>query len=364
MKLAAICRRLALVSLLCAVAACGGGGGGSSPPPDAAAGGRTLAYAPTECRENATQYSLRQELRIQRDEGAPVTVTEVTETFVQEPPLRPGSCGLFGELRNGLVAVFAGGVQRLGVSPDGSTVVFEKTNRSSVIGLPPLGPDREGFFTVRADGSGLRPLGPASRDPITRFAVDGSAPSGFRADIDFTWLLPFSPDGRTVVFTDRGPGPAGEDAIQIFTMDVATGARTQVTRFPRAAPSNPLDPLRRDIEGAVFALDGTIGFTSSVNVDGSNPKGEARLYQVNPDGTGLEYHPYPVAVRGSKFDPYIDRQGCSREWGHVRERGVPSTRCFVRAIRCAVQRRRSPVGASPTRQLVAPAGSNRSGGRR
>ncbi len=37
---------------------------------------------------------------------------------------------------------------------------------------------------------------------------------------------------------------------------------------------------------------------------------------------------------------------------------------FMRAIRCAVKRRRSPVGESPTRQLVAPAGSSRSGERR
>ena len=144
---------------------------------DAPTSVRTLVYAPTECRENATQYSIRQELRIQRDEGPPVTVADVTETSVQESARLPGSCRLVGELRSGLAVAFGGGIQRLGVSPDSSTVVFEKTNRFSVVGLPPLGgPDRDGFFTVRADGSGVRRLGPASRDPITRFAVDASAP--------------------------------------------------------------------------------------------------------------------------------------------------------------------------------------------
>ena len=50
-------------------------------------------------------------------------------------------------------------------------------------------------------------------------------------------------------------------------------------------------------------LDGRIFFGSYVNVDGSNPKGEQRLNQVNPDGTGLEHFPHPVAVSGSHFDP-------------------------------------------------------------
>ena len=125
----------ACAAVSCALAGCGDGGGGGAhggAPPSV----RTLAYAPTECRENATQFSLRQELRIQRGEGAPVTVTEVTETFVQKPPVLPGACRIVGESRDGLLPVFAGGVQRLGVTPDGSTVVFEKTNRYSVIVFP------------------------------------------------------------------------------------------------------------------------------------------------------------------------------------------------------------------------------------
>ena len=59
--------------------------------------------------------------------------------------------------------------------------------------------------------------------------------------------------------------------------------------------------------------------------------------------------------------------GVSAGWSKGWERlsmGLMSITPFVRAIRCAVERRRSPVGVSPTRQLVVPAGSNRSGERR
>src|SRR5262249_39305246 len=99
--------------------------------------------------------------------------------------------------------------------------------------------------------------------------------------------------------TDRGPGPNGEDATQIFTIDVATGKRFQVTRFPRGTSTNPPDPLRRDIGGAIFALNGKIGFSSSVDVDGSNPNGEDRLYDVNQDATGLKHEPYPGSMPGT-----------------------------------------------------------------
>jgi hypothetical protein len=276
--------------LLIAVVGCGGGQDG-----DGGSRGvvRTFVYAPTECREDATEATFRQELRIQQNEGPVVTVAAATAVATLQPPVLPGACRLYGSLRSGSVAVFAGGIQRLGVSPDGSTIVFERTNRFSVVGLPALDPDQEGFFAMRADGTGLRRLGPASADSITRFV------SPVESDLEFTWLLPFRPDGGAVVFTDRGPGPNGEDATQVFTIDVATGERFQVTRFPRGVSTDPPDPLRRDVHGVIFELNGRIGFTSSVDVDGSNPNGEDRLYEVNADGTGLQYQPYPGSVPGS-----------------------------------------------------------------
>ena len=55
----------------------------------------------------------------------------------------------------------------------GSAVVFEKTNRFSFLGYPLLPPDEEGFFVVQADGTKLRPLGPASRESISSENLTG-----------------------------------------------------------------------------------------------------------------------------------------------------------------------------------------------
>ncbi len=214
-----------------------------------------------------------------------MTVSDATETFTQSPPILPGACRLGGMIRVGLTAVFAGGVQRLAVSPDGSTVVFEKTNRFSIIGAPPLPPEREGFFVVRADGSGLRRLGPASRESITRFVLDPSAPSGFRGLFDED-PISFSADGRQIVFTDRRPGLTGEDAAQIMIMDLADPEKPrQVTYLP---PCRVCDPVKFETWGPRFLSDGRIFFFTLVNVNGYNPEEDTRrgIATVDPkDGT-------------------------------------------------------------------------------
>jgi hypothetical protein len=283
--------------LLLAFSACGGGGGGAesggSPPPATV---RTLAYAVSQCREDATRFVAQQELRIREGEGAPVTVALASLIAAQEPPVLPGTCFLFGTGRFGFIAAFAGGIQRMAVSPDGSGVVFERTNRFSAIGYPPLPPDEEGFFFVRADASGLRPLGPASREPITRVVFDGSPPNGFQTNFDDN-PLSFSADGRTVVFTDRGPGPAGEDAVQVATLDLATGARRQVTHLPQ--PTLPPDPLRFDVTSVRFLPDGRIVFFTDADADGLHPEGGG--FTVRPDGTDIKEVPPPVVLAGSRI---------------------------------------------------------------
>jgi hypothetical protein len=291
------------LAILLVLSACGGGGGGVESGSSAAATVRTLAYAPGVCRENDTQRSWGQELRIRQGEGVDVTVTDATETFLQEPPFRfPGACGLAGTLRAaGFASQFVGGIQRFAVSPDGSTVVFEKTNRFSVIGLPPLAAEREGFFVVGADGSGLRRLGPASRESMTRLGFDASAPGGVRG-IAFQDSLSFSADGQTIVFTDRGPGPAGEDAIQITTLDLATGVRTQVTRLPRRTIVDPFFP---DTGHARFLSDGTIVFYTLTNAEGLNPNEDYRIATVRPDGTDLKLIPPLMATAGSTIYPHF-----------------------------------------------------------
>ncbi len=291
----------ALPSLVLAVAlgGCGGGGGavqnGGAP---SLATVRTLAYAPFECREDQTQRIVHQELRIERGEGTPVTVTDVTETFTQQPPLVfPGACRLAGTSRTGVSAIYGGGVQRLAVSPDGSTVVFEKTNRFSVLRAPQLAPDREGFFVVSADGSGLRPLGPPSRASVTRFAFDPSAPTGLRTQLDNA--LSFSADGRTIVFTDRGPDAAGEDATQIFTLDLFTGKRTQKTQLPPCAECNV---NFFETGGPRYLPDGTIVFYTLTNPNGQNPENDYRIGTVEPDGT-VTLTPPLLAQAGSTILP-------------------------------------------------------------
>jgi hypothetical protein len=86
------------------------------------------------------------------------------------PPSTPvpdplGLCRLFGESRNGAFSIVGGAFQRLEVLPDGSAVVFEVTTQFSVYPSFTPEPPEEGIFLVRADGSGLRRLGPASDVP-------------------------------------------------------------------------------------------------------------------------------------------------------------------------------------------------------
>jgi hypothetical protein len=96
-------------------------------------------------------------------------------------------CGLYGEFRWGsygsLALLFHGSL----VLPDGSGVVFQLTNDHSI--LPWLVPDppEEGWFFVRADGTGLRRLRPRRLVDLEQFAPDHvrldrhDAPARFRS---------------------------------------------------------------------------------------------------------------------------------------------------------------------------------------
>jgi hypothetical protein len=274
---------LTLVCLI-ALAGCGDGDTGL-PPPD----GPKVAYVVTECRAAPEGLSLRQELRIQQWDGSYVVVAEVAP----DGPL-PGSprlCGLWAWW--GLQFVAVGAFQRLGMSPDGSLVVFEVTDDHSVIGPDSLvDADQEGIFVVRADGSGLRRLGDASSNPCFSVLWTGNVDP-------WPWFF-FNRDGSSVTFTDIGPGPSG-DAVQIFTMDVATGRRQQVTQLP---PMSGV-PAGFVLTGGPSFLDAnTISFFSFANPviagDALNPDHERRLFSVkttvttdNPDNpTQLHVVPF------------------------------------------------------------------------
>src|SRR5262249_52467769 len=120
----------------------------------------------------------------------------------------------------------------------------------------------------------------------------------------------FSPDARAVVFTDLGPGPGADDAVQIFTMDVATGNRTPLTKLP-AVPDRAVGTLGLYPGTAVpfFLPDGLIAFQSFGNLDGTNPEGNLREFVMNPDGSDLRSVVPPIAVRGGRLVPILGVTG-------------------------------------------------------
>lgn len=292
--------RAGVLTSLIALAACGGGDS-SAPPPSGPAAIGTLAYVDTVCHEDATSSSASQKLQVVRGNAAPMTVAEIP-TYGQLGPL--GLCSGFGALRDGNTSVFALAVQRLGVSPDGSGVVFEVTLQNSLLsalGVPnPLTAEQEGIFYVRADGTGMRRLGDPSREPAHRLIGPPTAPTSVYSD----YLLWFSPNGRSITFIDRGPGPDGEDAPQVFVLDIATRTRQQVTHLPDAAP-DPSAPAFPTTDFAAFPGpdDATILYSSRVNPNGLNPEGQRRLFTVKTDGTGLTELPAIAVGSGGMIVP-------------------------------------------------------------
>lgn len=255
----------------------GGCGDGSTTPATAPAQVRTLAYVRTVCRDVADGFTVEQDLRIQRPGHAPVIVAP---TGVLGPIPRPGGCTYAASNHTvGVDLIVVGAFQRLGVSPDGKTVIFEVSGDFS---LAPLGvPETaKGIFAVEADGTRLRRLGPPSGEPPFFNAGQASFPT-----------FAISPNGHTIAFTDRGPGITGEDAIQIVTLDIATGRRTQVTRLP---------PTPTETRSPGFIDNSTLHFRTSANADGLHPDGTVVNVIVNVDGTGLRVPSNPVPLPGAK----------------------------------------------------------------
>ena len=271
--------------LMLVLAACGGGDGGT-PLPE---GPTTLAYAVSECQVKGGETShARQVLYVRQGDGEPRPVME----FGQGGAVPNNSlCSNFGFTRAGFISAAVWPLQRLGVSRDGSLVVFEVTDDFSVVSQSQVPPEQEGIYIVHADGSGLRRLGPASRAPC--FAQ---------------WIYPcffeISPNSGSVTFTDLDSTLPQLDAPQVFTLDLGTGKRTQLTHLPAATPLTgrlaSWDPAFVDAQ--------TITFTSYANPptqhhpNGANPDGVLTNFTVKTDGTGLE--PVPViALPGGEFIP-------------------------------------------------------------
>jgi len=274
MNPASICRRFVLIGLLI-VAACGDGGGGSSDV-------GTLAYVVTSCREVAGAATVWQELRLLRGETETLTVMSVG-------PLGPftsyGLCTVYGRERDSL-APRLGAFQRLGMAPDGSGVVFELSDALAQVGRDLLPPEQGGMYYVRADGSGLRRLGPASRVPAWYFVP----PTGLWYNIRFG----FDPAGRQVTYPDLGPfDDTGEEAPQVFVKRLATGERRQLTFLPRVAHAG--DPP--DIGWPEFVDSRTILFARA----SESPN---RITQLSVDSIDPQVSEVPtVALPGGTLIP-------------------------------------------------------------
>lgn len=279
--------RWGALSILIAVSACGGGDDGGPPSPGELAPMSTLAYVMSECRGDRQGGTIRQRLQIRQGEHAPITVDAISPT-AQVSASIVTICTEIGALREGVDFVDRGVFDRLGVAPNGSQVVFEVTDDRPTTLFPPnsLPAELNGIFAVRADGTDLRRLGPASREPPTR---PGTAPA-------FTFA--FSPNGRTIAYTDRGPSRDNQDAVQIFTLDLATGDRRQVTQLPPAVQRSSARTCC-----PVFHDDRTIGFLTIANVDGNNPDGENVnvTVDINDPELKLTVAPPAVAVPGSQI---------------------------------------------------------------
>jgi hypothetical protein len=221
---------------------------------------------------------LRQTLYVRQNNGADHPVMEFGPTG---PVTGYGVCRAFGRARLGFSSIQGFPVQRLGVSRDGALVVFEITDDFSLMSRSQVPPEQEGIYVVRADGSGLRRLRDPSRTPCF-------APFGINSP-----FLAFSPDSRMVTLTDLDPDTLDPAAPQVFTLDVETGERFQLTHLPASAPPTGQLPT----EWGYFFDGKTVAFRSFANPptpnhpDGANPEGVSTLFTVETSSEGLEAVP-------------------------------------------------------------------------
>ena len=307
-------RFVTLGILLTAFAACGGGDGGGTSGGPASIG--TLAYVVTECRVNTDDPTFRSRLEVRQGDAEPITVREIPATLeTEEISVLRGLCPIFGAVRYGTNSVVGSAFQRLGVSPDGSRVVFEVTDDFSLLSQNQVAPDHEGIHVVRSDGSGLQRLGPASREPTFRFSDTETCALSNSTQAP---VFHFSPSGRRIAYVDHGPDHAGEDAVQIVTLNLDTGERTQVTHLPPQTPDPCLPYL---LAGPpVFLDEETIGYATAAGPAGSV------AYTVKADGqTEPVLLPPAVPLPGAVVVPGFSITGSTQAVYTLRVAGTPGT---------------------------------------
>jgi hypothetical protein len=271
----------------------------------------TIASVVTECHVAGGMWTARQRLEIRRGDCPPVTVMTIEGG---EPLGDLGLCKIYGDARNGAAAMAVGVFQGVAVSPDGDTVLFQLTNdfigriviQGVTIPTPSFTLSEEGFFVVRSDGSDLHRIAPQSGEaPFVIRPGPGFPPIRIIIEIP---TLSFSPDGRLVAFTDRGPGSDGSNAPQVFTLDPRTGARRQLTSFTASSVADD-NPDGTSVGASFFASD-RIGVT----VYDSVAQGP-RYFIMRADGSDVEpVNPLP-GPPGSHVIPNFAVTGSPTESG-------------------------------------------------
>jgi WD40 repeat protein len=193
------------------------------------------------------------------------------------------TCQVPGYLRQPTYFSRYGVFHRLGVTPNGSQVVFEVTDDDALTVFPQhaLSEEQKGIFIVNADGSGQERLSAASREPPYSTCPYDTRPP-----------FVFSPDGSKIAYTDRDD----QGVVQIVTFDLATRVRSQVTHLPPAPPCTDLDGTFDPF----FNDDGTITFFTYTNADRQHPDHTEIVASVKPDGTLTVAKPV-AALPGSEI---------------------------------------------------------------
>jgi hypothetical protein len=303
-----LCVEPIIFLVLLSLAACGGGESGAPPPPPGQIS--TLAYVTSSChdREDGGDLSASQAFWIRRGEGPPVKIAEFAWG---EPTIGAPYCTFYGQGRYGEGSLPAGAFQRLGVSPDGSLVIFEVTDQHSIF-THVIPEEQQGIFAIRADGTALRKLAAPSKDACFRVdwaCVFGAGEPGCMA-VDPWPTLEFSPGGRHIVYTDLGSSRTGEEAPQVFTLEIATGVRQQLTHLPplplcagsSGDTADCVKPGVRPLSVASFLDDATVAFLRGKGYSAQ----DGGLFTLKADGTEEPQLVPVVALPGGGVVPVFE----------------------------------------------------------
>jgi hypothetical protein len=189
---------------------------------------------------------------------------------------------------------------------------------------------------VRADGTGGRRLGPPSGDTSFRLGPAFGKPS-IDVSLAYTFAPPisFSPDGRRIAFTDLGPAPDGQQAVQIAVLDLVTGDRRLVTRLPAGTapspfPANPVAAPYFLTCCPRFVDNRTIVFQTFTDPEndpaGSRPASQNALsfFTIGIDGQHLTALPKPTLIPGAQLIPTFSVTGGRIELLRVSLPGTPT----------------------------------------